>query len=143
MAKLHGAAYAERNSAEFSDAATSTFQHLGEASRRLMELQAQAAAIVLMDSAVRCAEAWDGAWRSLGWQRWTRSQIRSAVDPFAAWVEAATGLQAVMAAAFLQTAALMAFPDAAPRKIDAPRIPERRFDSVVIPFPDRRRGLRG
>ncbi len=142
MMKSGSAAYFERRTAgQFADTATSVFQHLGEASQRLMELQAQAAAIVLMESAARYAGVMEGVLRDFGVPQWMevqRSQVRSTMGPLQAWMEAAAGLQAVLAAAFLQAVALTVFPPPA-RREPAP-LAERRFNSTVIPFPDRRRG---
>ncbi len=142
MMKSGSAAYSQGKSAgPFADTAANVFQHLGEASQRLMELQAQAAAIVLMDSAARYAEVMEGVLRDFGVPQWMeaqRSQMRGAAGPLQAWMEAAAGLQAVLAAAFLQALALTVFP--APAGRENPPSAERRVNSVVIQFPDRRRG---
>ncbi len=143
------AAYADRNeAAQFADAATGVFRHLGEASQRLMELQAQAAAIVLMDSAARYAEVMEGVAGTFGlppmWTRTQRSQLRGVMRPLEAWMESATGLQAVLGAAFMQAWALTVFPNPLPsRRRPTARGRDRRSESVVIQFPDRRGGSAG
>lgn len=138
------AAYSDRNEAlPFADAAGGVFRHLGEASQRLMELQAQAAAIVLMDSAARYAEVMEGVMDTFGlppqWTRVQRSQLRGVVGPLEAWMESATGLQAVLLAAFMQAWALTVFPNSSrPARHPKRKDRNRRFESIVIPFPDRR-----
>lgn len=143
MAKPGSAAYRQAGASRSEESASDLFQQLGETGLRLLALQAQAASAVLLDSTVRYAQLWSGftpglAWRQ--WQRMQRSQVRNAAEPLQAWMEAAAGLQAVIAAAAMQAWALAVFPgagDAAENR----RHPERRVNAVVIPFPDRRRGM--
>jgi hypothetical protein len=140
MMKLRGAAPAQEASAQLADVATGAFRQLGDASRQLMQLQAQAAAIVLMDSTNRYAEALEAGLRNFGWQHWARlqrSQLRSVGEPLQAWMESVLGLQAVLAAAWMQALALAAFPERSPEEVVPTE--ERRTNSVVIQFPDRRR----
>lgn len=140
--KPRGAEYSEQRQPEaLGDAAALAFQHLGEASRRLMELQAQAAALVLMDSAARVAGVMNETLRNVqaldrGWP--PGLPMHGMAQPLAAWFEAVSGLQAVMLAGFLQSWALTALPlrqPGLPREV----VPERRVDAMVIQFPDRRR----
>lgn len=147
MAKPGGAAYSDPSSAAgLSETASGVFQHLGEASRRLMELQAQAAMLLLMDSAVRQADVLHGILRSVGWPYWfrlQRSQMRSLMEPIAVAAEAMTGLQAVLAASFMQSCALVLMPPPLAQETGLQDlVPERRFNSVVIQFPERRRGAK-
>lgn len=140
MMKPRGAVAAQEVPAQLTDAASGVFRHLGEASRQLLDLQAQAAAIVLMDSAARYAQVLEDTLRNSGWQHWAqlqRSQLRSVGEPLQAWAESVLGLQAVVSAAWMQALALTVFPE---RHVGAALpVDERRFDSVVIQFPDRRR----
>lgn len=140
--KPHGAEYSEQRQPDaLGDAAAQVFQHLGEASRRLMDLQAQAAALVLMDSTAHVAGFMSEALRNV--RAFDRGgspdgSMRGMAQPMAAWLQAAGGLQAVMLAGFLQSWALAALPLRQPATRREP-VPERRVDSVVIQFPDRRR----
>jgi hypothetical protein len=139
MSKGRGAAYSE-GSAPFADSAASVFEHLGVVSERLLQLQAQAASVALMDSAARYADTLDEFLRntgSFGWMRMYRSQLQTLGGSMAAWVEAASSLQALLVAANMQALAMLVLTRPALAMEDPS--PERRTDSVVIQFPDRRR----
>jgi hypothetical protein len=142
MSMSRGATHAE-SSAPFADSAASVFEHLGAVSERLLQLQAQAASIVLMDSAARYADTLDELLRNagpFGWMRMYRSQMQTLGGSMAAWVEAASSLQALLAAANMQALAMLVLPRPAVPAED--HAPERRSDSVVIQFPDRRHDVR-
>lgn len=142
MRKPTGAAYSDGGPAQFAEVANSVFQHLGEASERLMQLQAQAATVVMMQSAARYAEVVEDVlqnFRPRHWRRVQRSQWHTLSEPMHAWIEASTGLQVLMAAAFMQAFALMLFPANDGSLYAGEHLSERRVTSVVIPFPDRRR----
>lgn len=135
-----------RRDALAADAAASAFQQFSAATERLLQMQAQLAAVALSESATRYAQTVNGLLRDRtlqGWGRVHRAAVESVLDPMDAWIDVVTGFQAIMLVALVEAGTLFAV-QARPLAREWVRIgdedaPNRRIVSVVIPFPDRRR----
>lgn len=137
--------------APFADATAIAFRQFGETSERFIQLQMQIAAVALSESASRYAQTVNGLLRDhtmLRWGRWHQAAVESVIEPVEAWLDVVTGFQAIALVTMVEAGTLFAVqgripaaPEQAQRvlRVGDEEIPDRRFLSVVIPFPDRRR----